>query len=97
MGPSDDVVGADGEEEQIERGMVELAQRDAVADDRLALGVAVWRAGCAASRSSWWRSRQSAQPSAYARMTRSRTRPVRYARRGSAAPSPMAPTRASSR
>jgi hypothetical protein len=39
----DDVVGADGEEEAIERGVVELAQRDAVADDRLALGVAVGR------------------------------------------------------
>ncbi len=37
----DDVVGPDGEEEPIERGMVELAQRDAVADHRLALGIAV--------------------------------------------------------
>ncbi len=39
----DDVVGSDGEEEPIERGVVELAQGDAVADHRLALGVAVWR------------------------------------------------------
>ena len=39
----DDVVGANGEEEAIERGVVELAQCDAVADDRLALGVAVGR------------------------------------------------------
>ncbi len=39
----DDVVGPNGEEEPIERGVMQLAQRDAVADDRLALGVAVER------------------------------------------------------
>ncbi len=39
----DDVVGPDGEEAAIERGVMEFAQRDAVADDRLALGVAVGR------------------------------------------------------
>ena len=39
----DHVVGPDGEEEAIERGVMELAQRDAVADQRLALGVAVRR------------------------------------------------------
>ena len=39
----DDVVRSDGEEEPIERGVMELAQRDAVADDRLTLGVAVGR------------------------------------------------------
>ena len=39
----DDVVGPDGEKEPIERGVMQLAQRDAVADDRLALGVAVGR------------------------------------------------------
>src|SRR3990172_10096787 len=39
----DDVVGPDGEEEAIEGGVMELAQGDAVADQRLALGVAVGR------------------------------------------------------
>ena len=39
----DDVVGPNGEEEPIEPGVMELAQRDAVADDWLALGVAVGR------------------------------------------------------
>ena len=37
----DDIVGSDGEEEPIERGVMEFAQRDAVADHRLTLGVAV--------------------------------------------------------
>ena len=39
----DDVVGPNGEEEPIERGVMQLAEGDAVADDRLALGVAVGR------------------------------------------------------
>ena len=39
----DDVVRPDGEEEAIECGVVELAQGDAVADHRLALGVAIGR------------------------------------------------------
>ncbi len=39
----DDVVGPNGEEEPIERRVMQLAQRHAVADDRLALDVAV---GC---------------------------------------------------
>ena len=43
----DDVVGSNGEEEAIERGVMELAQGDAVADDRVALGVALGRdVGC---------------------------------------------------
>jgi hypothetical protein len=39
----DDVVGPNGEEEPIERGVMQLAQGDAVADDRLALDIAVGR------------------------------------------------------
>jgi hypothetical protein len=39
----DDVVGPDRKEEAIERGVMKLAERDAVADDGLALGVAVGR------------------------------------------------------
>ena len=37
----DDVVRSHGKEEAIEGSVVELAQREAVADDRLALGIAV--------------------------------------------------------
>ncbi len=37
----DDVVGPNGEEEPIERGVMQLAERDAIRDQRLALGVAV--------------------------------------------------------
>jgi hypothetical protein len=39
----DDAVGANGEEEPVELSVMELAKRDAVADDRLALGVALGR------------------------------------------------------
>ena len=42
----DDVVGPNGEEEPIERRVMQLVERDAVADDRLAFGVAIGRDVC---------------------------------------------------
>jgi hypothetical protein len=51
---------------------MELAEGDAVVDDRLALGVAVRRDVGRVAWSSWWWSRQSAHRSAYARVTHSR-------------------------
>ena len=59
----DDVVRPNGEEESIECGVVELAQDDAVADMG-SPSASLSGVMCAASKSSTWRSRQSAQRSA---------------------------------